>query len=654
MSDSFSPHIEATSRHFFGEPNRALSNRRELRFGAQGSMSVDLEAGTWFDHEAKEGGGVLALIEREAKVKNGGRLQYLREQVGVDLPHERPATPMPKDRGKSQRIVATYDYTDEYGELLFQVVRMEPKDFRQRRKAQPTDDPSRVRDGWCWSVKGVRQVPYRLVDLMDAIDAKLPVYVVEGEKDADALWALGVPATCNAGGASKWPLELAACFGGADVVILPDNDDAGRAHRDLVGSSLREVAASVTVLELPGLPAKGDVSDWLAAGGSAEDLQALTGVLARPWRPAPPVSRYGAVQWHALASIEPRRDWTVRGLMFPRDLGLIYGESGAGKSFLGVDLGLSIAQGKPFFGMDTKPGPIAYQAGEGQGGLISRLHAYGVRHGVRDADLPFVLMTSRVNLYSEDPAPFIDELRLWAAWYGRPLSAVFVDTLSAASAGANENASEDVSRIIGNGKEIKEATGSAVILVHHKNAGGTKARGHTSLYADADFAMDVSVDEETRERTFRLAKVKDGEAGQEFGFRLQPVEIGSDDDGKSITSCVIDPAQDVSPRTSDRTKPAYLPTGQSLFLNVLDDAISQYGGVVPPNSTAPSRTHGVEWSPFVRLYKTIRGVTHEDNAIRQALIRDGDALAVKGFIGKDNPWVWITDAGRAYLRERRK
>jgi hypothetical protein len=459
MSDAFAPHMEATARHFFGEPNRALSSKRELRFGRHGSLSVDIEAGVWTDHEAKEAAGVLDLVERQARVRNGARLEYLREKVGVDLVDERP--PLAKRDGPA-RVAQTYDYTDEAGTLIFQVCRMEPKGFRQRRPEG---------QGWSWSVKGVRPVPYRLVDLIDAVEAGMTVFVVEGEKDADALWALGVPATCNAGGAGKWPPELGAWFSGARVVILPDNDDAGRNHRDIVGAGLAGVAAEVRVLELPGLPPKGDASDWLAAGGSRAALEALAEE-APAWRPTPPVTAFNAVLWADIARMKPRTDWSVRGLLFPQDLGLIYGESQAGKSFLSVNLALSIARGRPFFEMETRPGAVAYQAGEGQQGLASRFNAHRLHHQITD-EPPVLFIPSRVNFYADDAAPFIDEMRAWKAWFGS-LAAIFIDTLNAAASGANENASEDVSRILDRAHELKAATGAAVIFVHHKNAGGVK------------------------------------------------------------------------------------------------------------------------------------------------------------------------------------
>ena len=175
-------------------------------------------------------------------------------------PRTKPTAKL-KGNGKP-RIVATYDYGNEAGDVVFQVVRYEPKDFRQRRP--------KPGGGWEWSVKGVPVVPYRLPELL--ANPKRFVFVVEGEKDVDNLAGINLLATCNAGGAGKWSSEHAQYLRGRRVFILAHNDEAGRKHAQQVAESLQGIAESVRIVELPGLPVKGDVSDWLAAGGTREKL----------------------------------------------------------------------------------------------------------------------------------------------------------------------------------------------------------------------------------------------------------------------------------------------------------------------------------------------------------------------------------------------
>ena len=179
---------------------------------------------------------------------------------------------MARRRSKAQKpakkkIVAKYDYVDEAGTLVLQAVRYEPRGFSQR---QPDG-----KGGWINDAKGVPRLPYRLPELLEAIGKEQTIFVVEGEKDVDNLAEIGIVATCNVGGAKKWYAEHAAFLKGADIIIIPDNDVVGRDHADQVTQSLAGIAARVRRLELPDLPAKGDVSDWLAAGGDAAKLWAL-------------------------------------------------------------------------------------------------------------------------------------------------------------------------------------------------------------------------------------------------------------------------------------------------------------------------------------------------------------------------------------------
>jgi AAA domain len=156
----------------------------------------------------------------------------------------------------AREIAAIYPYRDPTGRLLYEVLRFVPKAFACRRP-----DPA----GWRWNLQGVERVLYRLPELLAAVARNAEIFLTEGEKDADALAALGLEATTHAGGAGKWRPEYTRALRGARVVLLPDNDDAGRRHMQDVERSLRPMAARVAHLELPGLPDKGDVSDWLAA-----------------------------------------------------------------------------------------------------------------------------------------------------------------------------------------------------------------------------------------------------------------------------------------------------------------------------------------------------------------------------------------------------
>ena len=140
MNADLGQYIEEVARALLGEPNERLSKQRKLRFGNHGSLAVDLKKGTWFDHENKTGGGVLDLIAARTGKANGDAITWLHDELGIEV--DQP--------NHQRRIAATYDYLDEKGKLLFQVVRYDPKDFQQRRPDG--------HGGWIWSVRTVRTV----------------------------------------------------------------------------------------------------------------------------------------------------------------------------------------------------------------------------------------------------------------------------------------------------------------------------------------------------------------------------------------------------------------------------------------------------------------------------------------------------------------
>ena len=170
------------------------------------------------------------------------------------------------------RIVAAYDYHDENGKLLFQCVRFEPKDFRQRRP-----DPAKPGE-WIWNLKDTCRVLYRLREVKAAIAAGRTLFVAEGEKDCDALVKHGFVATCNPMGAGKWLPEHTATLAGASrVAVIADKDTPGRNHAQAVASGLHAVAKSVKVIELPDVNAQTvkDAFDFFASGGTADALRGL-------------------------------------------------------------------------------------------------------------------------------------------------------------------------------------------------------------------------------------------------------------------------------------------------------------------------------------------------------------------------------------------
>lgn len=265
------------------------------------------------------------------------------------------ATELFADDTARHQIAAEYDYTDEQGNLLFQVVRFLPKDFRQRRPDG--------QGGWIWNLKGVRRVLYRLPDFRDA----QYVYVLEGEKDVEAARKLELVATCNPGGAGKWKLEFSEQLYGKCIHILADADEPGRKHAQAVAASLYGKVESLKLLELPGAK---DLTDWIERGGEREVLVALFRDTPE-WqcaatRKATIASRQGGFSLTSLGDLlrEPAEDisWLLENKLPSGGLSVLCAKPKVGKSTFARCLSLKVSRGDIFLNCATKQGPVIYLA----------------------------------------------------------------------------------------------------------------------------------------------------------------------------------------------------------------------------------------------------------------------------------------------------
>jgi archaellum biogenesis ATPase FlaH len=277
---------------------------------------------------------------------------------------------------RRRKIVAVYPYHDPGGRLRFEVVRTDPKGFYQR---QPNG-----KGGFIYDLADVPPLIYRLTEVREAIEAGEIIYVVEGEKDAEALAALGLTATCSPGGAGGWKPEHACYLHGAHAVILADNDRPGRNHAHQVAASLQGRTMSVRLVDLPGLPDKGDVSDWLNAGGTLEKLHEL--VRDTPeWTPpetsvAPPLISRRACDITAEST-----EWLWRNRIPLGKLTMIGGHPGVGKSQVTTDMTATVTTGGtwPDGSLCSHPGHVAILSAEDDASdtIIPRLIAAGADLG---------------------------------------------------------------------------------------------------------------------------------------------------------------------------------------------------------------------------------------------------------------------------------
>jgi hypothetical protein len=269
--------MERVARRLLGEPNKQYpSATEELRWGAKNSFSVNRAEGTWYDWEIKEGGGVLDLIRRELPGEDA--IAWLRREGYIN-----GAAPSANVFAKG--VTRYFEYRDERGDPLYRVVRVEDA-ATGKKTLNPWQERADGRGGWLKGkgvMAGARLLLYRLADLLVApLDAV--VFVVEGEPKVELLRSWGLISVCNLGGAGKWPEGFDDLFLGRRVVILPDNDQPGARHAQVVAARLSGIASEVRIVELPGLGPKGDVVDWAKAGGTKEQFLKLAEA-APQWEP---------------------------------------------------------------------------------------------------------------------------------------------------------------------------------------------------------------------------------------------------------------------------------------------------------------------------------------------------------------------------------
>ena len=517
------------ARERFGAPNVRLSSTEEMRFGSQGSKSVNLETGEWFDFEDWSGGH---FEEKEAKLAaNCVRM-----------------------------IVQKYDYVDLDGVLRYQVCRYMPKDFRPR-----------VPNGAGWRegrgcMDGVERLPYHVTEILKSDY----VIVVEGEKDVDALRAAGYVATTKCGGAAKtWEPSALQYFRDRDVYVVPDNDAAGVRSAEKTCAALVGVARSVRYAPLcADMAPKADVSDWLNAGGG----DVVEACKAFPEFDAEEVDADFVFETLDADTITPvlSSDDFVEGVLIAGAMSVVYGPSNVGKTFWAADLAMHVAAGWEWRGCEVAQMPVLYVAAEGAFGIRNRVAAFR-RHYEMSETLPFHVIPVAVNLLSDDEA--VERLINTAKVKGAGM--IVLDTLARVIAGGNENAPDDMGQLIGNCDRIREEARCHVMLVHHTGKDEARgARGHSSLRAATDTEVEVSGGNGVS--VAKVTKQRELEIEGEFGFTLKVVELGLNTRGKEVTSCVV-----IGAEAASKTKPKR-PRGamQKTLLKALHNALVDHGTAV--------------------------------------------------------------------------
>ena len=402
----------------------------------------------------------------------------------------RTTHPMERAEGVRQRakLVATYDYRDADGNLLYQTCRFEPKTFRQRRK-NPNGD-------WIYNLEGVTPVLYRLPEVIEAVATGKTIHIVEGEKDVQALSKIQYEATTSPMGAGKWRESYSEVLAGADVVIFPDNDDTGRSHAQQVAASLYARQCTVKVVSLPGLPPKGDISDWLR-DGDLDELEAIIGKTER-WTPesASGVRRVLYRLDELLQNdtimrppppVVPRLAWAGRST-------LLAAREKSGKSTLTGYIAAQVTNGGTFLGDPCASGDVLIVGLEEYVGDVARR----LRH--------FGAAATRVHLqigFLGDPDTRPQELRDTIDRINPVL--VVLDSLAAYSHGIiqDDNNATQMAAVVQPLTNLAHDKGIALVIVHHARKSDGRARGSTAIMAGTDVVCEFFAPEEDTDPTLR-------------------------------------------------------------------------------------------------------------------------------------------------------
>lgn len=470
----------------------------------------------------------------------------------------------PEDPVEWNGIETAYDYRDERGQLLYQVVRKIPKDFRQRK-------PNGL-GGWDWSIGAARRIIYRLPQLLKS-PPEQTVYIVEGEKDVDRLTEIKLIATTNPQGAGKWHFvdECAKkALQGRHLVIIADADSAGREHAEQVKEWALTTAASIRVLHLYPDDSKRDVSDWLNEGHTADELAQIaasiepieTGIHADPWiqeltKAREDVDR--AIGTYALHERKPlfgidavdllRQDfpavpWLVSGLVTKGGTAVAAGEPKAGiKTWLLIELAVSIATGTRAFG--------EFYAEKGRAAIFfAEDQAQSVRNRVRAILEGGGRTIAPGSLLLQPRGEFIDVLKdddlAWLIASARRLGKIdllVIDPLRDVHSGV-EDKSDSMRDVMRRLRLLGEVIGCTIAVSHHvpkqtkdtqSRRPGQNLRGSSAIHGSIDSGLYIQPGDDgngtTNFQAGVVSQVKNARSAGAFGLDLA---IEDDANGEAL------------------------------------------------------------------------------------------------------------------------
>jgi hypothetical protein len=398
----------------------------------------------------------------------------------------------------------------------------------------------------------------------------------------------------------------------ARLVLVPDTGKEQDAQKIAA-----EIGAAVAAMP-EGEANNFDAND-LAQRDGRDVLALLLESATEPPKPAPRYKLLGSADLHAL----PPLAWCVRGVLPAVGLAGLYGPSASGKSFLALDMAAAIAEGSRWFDCRVEAAPVVYAALEGEAGFKLRAQAWETSKG---RTLPDGLQMMMQPFKLTDPRDISDLAKVVPAG-----AVVFIDTLNRAAPTADENSSKDMGEILEGAKRLQHLINGLVVLVHHtgKNT-AAGLRGHSSLFAALDCAVEVSRDGDRRE--WKVAKSKDGIDGDAHPFKLHIETLGIDEYHDPVTSCTVR-----ADTNTDDIKRVKLPQGGNQRLvyegirGLFKDGISGKPGA-PPLRPCIELEAAVAAGATRLTCQTDRRATRTREAIT--------GLVSRGVLGLNEGWLW--------------
>lgn len=437
----------------------------------------------------------------------------------------------------------------------------------------------------------------------------------------------GFPSGGTAGGLSKVSNLIAAIKSGRNVwhdsmiVLVAHWIDRGWSNAEIMGHC----------------------PDWTLPGFTVSDTRrevakAIDGAREKYHVPEvdPTVSPTGVKRHRILTLTElialPPPKWLVHGLIPEKSLVVPYGPPKSGKTFIILSLGMHIAAGRSWFNHPVQEGAVVYIAGEGTGGMSTRVQAMMTKYGIT-ADVPFFTVRRAVNFTNKDEVNAL-ERDIREAIGALPLRLLIVDTLARAMPGADENSAQEVGAVIAAADYLKEELSCTVALVHHEGKDGTRgARGTSALRGAWDAAYQITGS--GKRSKLVVVDQKEAEAGQSLSFFMEEVKVGL---SRSSLVPVLDEAGE-----PEREVEQYEPSGQAgMMLRTLRDLMAgPESAILPPFSDMPTGDlRGIAVLMW-RRHVYDKMPTVEADARRQAFHRGMQTLMQRKLINVKDPWVWL-------------